>query len=148
VLVVCYGNIYRSAFVGAGLKQAHLEGVEVRSAGFHPQSGRVASQRMVVASRVHGVYLGAHQSSVVQPSDLSWADTIILMDRHNWQALIQSGADAARFVWLGTLDGGAVEVPDPYERDENAVQQIVARLAACTHRLADRIKACNATCRI
>lgn len=135
VLVVCYGNIYRSAFVGAYLLQRSIPGLEVRSAGLHPIDGRSVPDRHVDMSRLYGVDLNAHRSAVLTSKDLAWADLIVLMDRHNWQELIVRGADRERLVWLGTLDGGAIEIRDPYVLDNERAKQTVARLAACSARL-------------
>jgi protein-tyrosine-phosphatase len=145
VLVVCHGNIYRSAFVRAGLAQACLGQVETKSVGFHAVANRPAPPRMVDISRSHGVVLDAHRSSVARRSDLEWADTIILMDRHNWQALMQMHVDSAKCVWLGTLDGHAVEIPDPEAMDDVSLHATVARLADCTRRLAAAIAAGNSS---
>jgi protein-tyrosine-phosphatase len=96
-------------------------------------------------ARVQGVELAAHRSRLVGPGDLVWADTIVLMDRHNWQALVQHGAAAQRFVWLGVLDGGETEVVDPYDASDLETQAVVNRLHLCTERLAALISENRAT---
>ena len=135
VLVVCYGNIYRSPFVAAYLQQVCGEGLEVRSCGFHARPGRASPERHISMSRVRGVDLSGHRSAVVGSVDLAWADIVVLMDRHNWQALQLAGAPADRLVWLGALDDGPVEIPDPYSLDEQAARNVVHRLEACAARL-------------
>ena len=74
-------------------------------------------------------------SVVVAPADLAWADLIVLMDRHNWQALQLAGAPADRLVWLGAMDDGPVEIPDPYALDEQAAREVLDRLEECAARL-------------
>jgi len=59
------------------------------------------------------------------------------MDRHNWQALRNIGAPADRLAWLGALDDGPVEIPDPYGLDEQSALGILGRLDACSVRLAE-----------
>lgn len=148
VLVVCYGNIYRSAYVGMMLARLIGPNKEVRSGGFHPKAGRECPQRLQKMARLKGIDLAAHRSRIVEPADLEWADTILLMDRHNWQDLIQQGAAAQRFVWIGALDGGAPEVMDPHDLDNAATQAIVDRLHLCAERLVALIdEAHAATCR-
>jgi protein-tyrosine-phosphatase len=127
VLVVCYGNIYRSAFVGELLK-ARTAAVEVRSAGFHPIAGRPSPDRHVQQCREFGVGLEQHRSAVIQRSDVAWADLIVLMDRHNWAALRDLGADEEKLIWLGSLLPGPVEIPDPYTRSDAEARRIVSRL--------------------
>jgi protein-tyrosine phosphatase len=139
VLVVCYGNIYRSALVAAYFAQRPIRDVEVRSAGFHPVGGRPAPARHVQLSLLHGIDLAAHRSTVLTDELLRWADLIVLMDRHNWHGLVSRGAAEDRMVWLGALDGGPVEIPDPYRLDDGGVQLVVERLANCTATLATRL---------
>jgi len=141
VLVVCYGNIYRSAFVGAYFAQHPIPGIEFRSAGFYPVAGRPAPARHVELSRHVGVELADHRSAVVTARDIRWADVIVLMDRHNWLSLIELGAAEEQLVWLGSLDGGAIEINDPYGLSDLEAARIVERLRACTTGLAARLKA-------
>jgi protein-tyrosine phosphatase len=118
ILVICYGNIYRSAFVGAWLRERLAGRAEVRSAGFHRKTGRPSPDRHIEMSRGFGVDLAAHRSALVTPEDLAWADTVILMDRHNWAALDELGVDHAKLVWLGALNDSGVEIADPYTLDD------------------------------
>lgn len=136
LLVVCYGNIYRSPFVAECLNQFLRGGVEVRSAGFHTTEGRACPDKHVAMSRACGADLSRHRSVCINQDLLAWAEMIVLMDRHNWQALVQMGAKAERFVWLGILDGGSPEIPDPYDADPVTAQGIVRRLHACSIKLA------------
>lgn len=135
ILVVCYGNIYRSAFVGALLRSRLPAAVEVRSAGFHPVSGRPSPQRHVQVSRRYGVSLENHRSVVVTAADAQWADVIVLMDRHNWAALNALGAATEKLIWLGGLLSGPVEILDPYTLDDRQAELIVARLRDATEQL-------------
>ena len=139
VLVVCHGNIYRSAFVGRYLMQHLPEALSVRSAGFHPVAGRPAPERHVLHSRRHGVDLSGHRSAVIDPADVKWADTIVLMDSRNWQALMSLGVPRNRLIWLGTLDGGEVEIPDPDTLSDDALAVVVDRLQVCAKLLAMRV---------
>lgn len=141
VLVVCYGNIYRSAFVGAHMAQQSNSQLEIRSVGLHPVAGRSSPSRHVEMSRRYHIELADHRSKVLAPSDLAWADLIVFMDRHNWQALIERGAARERMVWLGALDGGAIEILDPYRLNDAHAEQILERLANCSEQLVVRLRA-------
>src|SRR5690606_11208713 len=83
VLVVCYGNIYRSPFAAVGLRQQLPADVEVRSSGFHRTAERASPDRHVQMSRGYGVELAGHRSATLTAQDLQWADFVVFMDRHN-----------------------------------------------------------------
>jgi protein-tyrosine phosphatase len=127
VLVVCYGNIYRSPLFAEILK-SDAKQLEIRSAGFHPRAGRESPPDYVEMVAGHGVSLAAHRSMLASPADVAWADTIVCMDRHNWNALDLLGADAAKIVWAGALTEGDVEIPDPYGRPRPEVERIIGRI--------------------
>jgi protein-tyrosine phosphatase len=135
VLVVCYGNIYRSAFVGALLQDQLGATHQVRSGGFHHKAGRPSPERHVQSCRRFGVSLEAHRSAVVTADDVRWADVIVLMDRHNWARLRALGANVEKLVWLGSLIPGSIEIADPYTADDDEAERIVQRLHAASIRL-------------
>lgn len=138
ILVVCYGNIYRSAFVGELLRQ-RLPSAEVRSAGFHRVGGRPSPPRHVELCAKRGISLSQHRSVVITPEDASWADLILLMDRHNWAALNALGADVDKLVWLGSLLPGTLEIPDPYAMSDADAERVIARMYDVTERLVHRL---------
>jgi protein-tyrosine-phosphatase len=139
LLVVCHGNIYRSAFVGQYLTQHLPDGVSVRSGGFHPVVGRPAPERHVLYSRRYGVDLSGHRSAMIGSSDVEWADTIVLMDSRNWQALVTLGAPRDRLIWLGVMDGSRVEIPDPDRLNDDEAAAVVDRLHGCAELLVTRL---------
>ena len=139
VLVVCHGNIYRSALVGEYLRQRLPEQFETQSAGFHPVGQRPAPQQHIDMCAAVGIDLGPHRSTVLTLQQSAWADIIVLMDRRNWVALRRLGADPSRFVWLGALVPGPVEIADPYGLAESKAQVIVDRLLVCSKQLVERL---------
>jgi protein-tyrosine phosphatase len=140
VLVVCYGNIYRSAFIAEYLRQKLADRVEVRGGGFHSKVGRPSPPDHVRMCAERGVDLEGHRSRCIDASDLAWADTILLMDRHNWLALDAMDAEPAKLVWAGVLAGGPAEIVDPYGRAEGDARHIVDRLERAASELARRIE--------
>jgi protein-tyrosine phosphatase len=140
VLVVCYGNIYRSAFVAACLRKMLPSTVELRGAGFHKVADRPAPPRHVAMCERFGVSLHDHRSRVISQDDVEWADTIILMDRHNWDGLHALRAPGRKLVWLGALSDGPVEIPDPYELNDAAAERIVQRMYRSCQRLVDALR--------
>jgi protein-tyrosine-phosphatase len=141
VLVVCYGNIYRSPFAGVSLRQSLPAEIEVRSSGFHRKAGRQSPERHVIMSRARNIDLSTHRSSKVTSDDLRWADIIVLMDRHNWGLLDEAGADHSKLVWLGAFGPGGVEIVDPYELDDAHAQRVLDQLEHASRELATRIGA-------
>ncbi len=141
VLVVCYGNIYRSPFAGISLRQGLPAEIEVRSSGFHRVAGRPSPDRHVAMSRARNIDLSAHRSSKVTAEDLQWADIVVLMDRHNWGLLDDLGADHSKLVWLGAFGPGDLEIADPYELDDAHAQRVLDQLEHASRELAARIRA-------
>jgi protein-tyrosine-phosphatase len=140
VLVMCYGNIYRSAYLGEYLR-THVEAdVEVRSAGFHATENRPSPPRHVAMCLRRGVSLENHRSRLITAADLEWADTIILMDRHNWDALITMGAAPDKLIWAGALTSGAVEITDPYTKDDAGAERTLDRLESAARQFVARLQ--------
>lgn len=138
LLVVCYGNIYRSPYAAALLRKRLGNAVDVRSAGFHPVVGRKAPLEMIEKAASQGLDLASHRSDRVSVAEVAHADLVVVMDRHNWQAARRLGVADRNIVWLGTLDGGR-ELPDPYGKGPREIQRIIERLHDCTEALADQL---------
>lgn len=143
LLVMCYGNIYRSPFVAAwlGTRLPANQGFEVRSAGFHPVLARPSPPDYIRRVADLGIDLGPHRSRLVAPADLEWADVIVIMDRYNWERLQSFGSTVVgKIVWLGALaEGGPVEIEDPYARPAPQVQVIVEQMRKAADGLAQRL---------
>ncbi len=138
VLVVCHGNIYRSPLVATRLRELLGSGRVITQGGFHAKGDRPSPAPHVVMSATFGVDLRAHRSRVLESGDYA-ADLIVLMDRRNWVNLKRAGADERKFVWLGALAEGEVEIPDPYGLDATAAESIIKRLLAASEALARRL---------
>ena len=138
LLIVCLGNICRSPYVAEVLSRKLTGLCEVRSAGFYPLAGRQAPAVLVGVALAMGIDLRMHRSAVVSAVDAAWADAIVLMDRHNWQALRNLGADPDKLIWLGTFDAGG-EIPDPYGLPAATMRDVVHRMQRCAEALAREI---------
>lgn len=139
ILVVCYGNIYRSPFLAEYIRQQLPGDRQVRSVGFHPRPGRPSPEAHVAMSERSGVSLASHRSAVIDPADLLWADTVILMDRYNWVRLMQMGVDEGKLLWAGSLAGGEAEIADPYGKEQDFAQAVMGRLARAGDSIIQRI---------
>ena len=139
LLVLCYGNIYRSPFVAAALSRS--AGIEVRSAGFHARIGRETPLEFQQMAKRYGIELAPHRSRLIDAATVAWADVIVVMDRHNWDRLRESWPDTlTKTVWLGGfLDRGSVEIVDPYGRDVVEMTAIAERLHRASQALARRL---------
>lgn len=143
LLIVCHGNIYRSAYVAADVRKrlGGRCGIEVKSAGFHPVSGRPCPDRHVRLSAELGIDLRAHRSAIVTQTLVDWADGIVIMDCRNWEHLQALAPEALeKVLWLGVLAGeGSREIEDPYGRDETEMRRILKKLSLSSDRLAQRL---------
>lgn len=142
LLVLCYGNIYRSPFVAAVL-QARLKNqprFEIRSAGFHHVQARPSPSDYVRLVEAHRIDLSAHRSRLITPADLEWAEAIVIMDRYNWERVRASGTQAqGKIIWLGAFGSGPVEIEDPYALPPERVKAIVEQMLSATEGLVQRL---------
>jgi protein-tyrosine-phosphatase len=93
-------------------------------------------------SREFGVDLEHHRSSIITPSDLDWAEVVVIMDRKNWVQVRRTRASQDKLVWLGALAPvGRVEIPDPYQLDDAEAHRLLTRLHACAKVLAEKVSA-------
>ena len=143
LLVMCYGNIYRSPFVAAwlGARLTGQSGFEIRSAGFHHVTARPSPREYVRLVSGYQADLEPHRSRLVAPADLEWAEAIVIMDRYNWERLQPSGAEIqGKIIWLGAFgEAGPVEIEDPYALPQPRVQAIVEQMRAAADGLAQRL---------
>lgn len=128
-LILCYGNINRSAFAAA-LARARGR-AEARSAGFHPAEGRPAPSRTVACAATYGVDLSDHRSRRVTRGDLAAAQAIFVFDLQNLARVAAADPAAlARTHLLGVLDDDPdVLITDPEARGPDVLEQTVARIA-------------------
>ena len=131
ILVLCYGNIYRSPFIERRLAQLLDPGRwKLKSAGFYPKTGRPCVSEFVSMAKDFGVSLIDHRSSTVSLDEIEWADLIVIMDRKNRDQLLSMSPGAHdKIVWVACcLDDGLPEVIDPYNMPADATEEIIRRL--------------------
>lgn len=133
-LILCYGNINRSAFAA---EFARARGrADARSAGFYPEEGRPAPPTTVACAATHGVNLAGHRSRRVTGRDLAAAQAIFVFDLEN---LVRVGVvnppALARTHLLGVVDDDPdVLISDPHGRGQDVLEQTVARIARAMDR--------------
>lgn len=139
ILVICQGNIFRSPFAAELMRMQLAEVSEVRSSGFHSVAGRRSPAECISIADTLGVSLHDHRSAVLTLADVDWADTIVLMDRHNWKNLRDLKLTKGKIVWLGTMDG-AGDVADPYGLPKVEAVEIMRRVQRCAIALAREVR--------
>jgi protein-tyrosine-phosphatase len=143
VVVICHGNILRSAFAEALLKRAvsahRAPGLCVSSAGLHAVPGKSADPRGVEVAREWGVDLTAHHASALTADTVAAADLLLVMDYQNAAEVLWRHPDAAdKVVLLGKFDPEWTTdpvIPDPYGGDLEEVRTSYGRVAAAVEGL-------------
>ena len=88
ILVLCHGNINRSALAHAAIKKVSSGVLAVKSAGF-VNPGRRAAKKMREAAGARGFDLEQHRSTLITHDLISWADVILYMDGGNKRRLCE-----------------------------------------------------------
>jgi glycosyltransferase involved in cell wall biosynthesis/protein-tyrosine-phosphatase len=142
ILIVCHGNVIRSAFAGELLSR-RLAGAPVRivSGGVAAVAGNPPHPTALRLAVAHAVDLTRHAASPLEPSTIAASDVIFVMDIPLLIAMRQRFPEARERVFLLTCLNAHVplEIRDPIDGDESrfqacfdhiceAVQPIVAAL--------------------
>jgi protein-tyrosine-phosphatase len=140
VLIVCLGNICRSPFAAARLRQLTSGCNEIISGGTILQEGRPSPDGALLAAPAFGVQLGHHRSQYCAHALLDRADVILVFDDRNVLEIGQLGGDARKMIRLGDFIGQR-EISDPfghgpmafaacYDNIDQAVQVVARELDA------------------
>jgi protein-tyrosine-phosphatase len=128
-LILCYGNINRSAFA-AGLARSRGR-AGARSAGFYPQEGRPSPEATVACSGRYGIDLTDHRSRRVTHRDLVDARAIFVFDLENLARVAKLAPLAlVRTHFIGALDDDPpLLIADPYGHGPAVLEDTLARIA-------------------
>lgn len=141
MLVVCHGNICRSPYMAAVLRNA-LPDVDVSSAGFVGAGRSVPEHSTVIASR-RGLDLTSHRSRVVTRELVGQHDLFVVMDARQAEFLARGfGVARTRIIIAGDLDqlpGEPRAIPDPWHQSLDFFAQSFARLDRCAERLVTQL---------
>jgi glycosyltransferase involved in cell wall biosynthesis/protein-tyrosine-phosphatase len=122
VLIVCHGNIIRSAFAGRLVKEA-LNGTgaarSIHSAGLEAVAGRAADPMALRAAQARGIDLGGHTAARVTSEQVAGSDIIFVMDVDQVVTMRRRFVAAADRTFLLTCLAPAIpmEIRDPYDGD-------------------------------
>ncbi|MES9827880.1 MAG: hypothetical protein ABW201_06440 [Candidatus Thiodiazotropha sp.] len=142
LLVLCYGNIYRSPLVEFLLRKSiDSSKTEVKSAGFYDKANRPCDSEYLKLLSKRGYDLTTHRSNRVSMQDTQWADLIVIMDRKNWDMLLALDKNAqSKVVWIGAFtENVRNEVEDPYGMEQGGVNRAIDQIELCVADLANRI---------
>ncbi|MEW8285552.1 MAG: hypothetical protein AB2697_06175 [Candidatus Thiodiazotropha endolucinida] len=134
ILVLCYGNIYRSPLAENLLKKYFSsETYNIMSAGFHKKENRTCEPEYLQILEEYGYDLYEHRSKTVKPSDLKWADIILIMDRYNLDMLKKMDCDCiSKTIWIGAFSKRkSVEVQDPYDKGYDFTRDVISDIELC-----------------
>lgn len=132
MLFLCYGNINRSALADVMVRgYAQDAGIEVRSAGFHPESGRAADPVMVDLAAGFDLDMRSLRSDTVTADVLRDSDIIFVMEkRHYDRVLAMDPAVAGKTFLLGAhpRSSGSAEIADPFGQSGQAYRECYERI--------------------
>jgi len=131
VLLVCKGNICRSPFAEYYARAAFPESVQVISAGYYPEEGRVSPKEAIDAAREQRVDLTMHRSSILTEQTVRQAQIIFTFDEENHRNLIKHYPFAkVKTHRLGLLaQQGPIDIGDPYGGNLNDFQSAYRTIA-------------------
>jgi len=132
LVFTCHGNICRSPFAAAVLRQKRRDGIVCSSSGCFPKEGRRSPDAAIQAAARFGIDLAAHRSNVMTQDDADAADLILVFDRANVDELgaLFTGI-AGKVHYLGALDPArSLEIADPYGSDVEAFVRCYERIYA------------------
>lgn len=123
VLILCHGNIIRSAFA-ARLLTAFLagrDGPAIASAGLEAISGRPAEPHAISAAFARGIDLRTHAATRVSDAHVDRADVIFVMDAFHLAEMRRrfSRAVPKTFLLSAVLEDAPLEITDPILGDAN-----------------------------
>ncbi len=144
VVVVCQGNICRSPFAAALLRDrlAGVAGVEVASAGMMPRPGRATPDYGLAAAAGQGIDLAGHRSEWLSPEMAEGAGLVVVFDEINRAALhARYPALRAPVVALGDFAAPPLaRIDDPVDGDQAVFDATYADIARAVDGLAAALR--------
>jgi len=139
IVVVCLGNINRSAYAAALLRTrlgtTDDDGPTVVSAGFIGPD-RPSPPEAIGVAAARGVDLSGHRSQLITADVSRDADLVLVMNRAQRAAVLNDHAfpEPSRVIVLGDLDPLPVErreIRDPYDQERGVYEASFDRIERC-----------------
>jgi protein-tyrosine phosphatase len=147
IVVLCLGNINRSAYAAA-LLRTRLggnagEGPTILSAGFIGPDRPSPPEAIAIAAE-RGIDLSGHRSRLVSAELLRDADLVLVMNRTQRDAVLNDHGfrDSSRVLILGDLDPPGTErreIRDPYDQERGVYEASFSRIERCLEALVSTI---------
>ena len=140
ILFACQGNICRSPYAAAVLREIAGDAVTVTSAGMMPRPGRTVPDLFQVQATTEGIDLAAHRSTWLDRETAAAASLIVLFDRVNQAAFADRYPNfAVPTILLGDLVGIG-EIADPVDGDASVAAFAYAQIRGGVRELALLLK--------
>lgn len=129
VLLICSGNICRSAYAEAQLKKllGKNDSIKVASRGLFTTPGKPADPMAIEVAKSRGIDLAGHRTQSVSEKDLEEYPLLLLMDDSHRAAIAQRGRKyLAKSVYLGAFGmhhGGPLLIADPFGRSAEVFRE-------------------------
>lgn len=131
ILVICTGNICRSPYGEARLKQLFPDKV-INSAGVATEKSRLqnspADPAALRVAQEFGFDLSAHKAKQVTQTLVDEADLILAMERNQIEVLCEQIPTARSKAFLFGHWIGLSTIADPYQQDDAAFRQAFANI--------------------
>jgi protein-tyrosine-phosphatase len=138
---VCHGNIIRSAFAAALLRERvrHLADIEVHSAGLWAEAGKSAHPTACSCAHQFGVDLTNHFARRVDPDALVGSDIVFVMEADQLAEIERRFPTYGGKVYLlGCLNAqGPLEISDPVYRPVEIFEACFRDIDTAVERLAN-----------
>jgi len=137
ILFMCYGNICRSPFAERYarrlLNERGLAGIEVKSAGYYPVSGRPTPKAGQLVSEEFGIHLGTHSSHVIDSEMIRRAGAVVCMDLKNYDELRSRYPEVRKkLFFLRPFASGSrkLQIADPWGGGGTEFRECYSEIAA------------------
>jgi protein-tyrosine-phosphatase len=132
-LIVCYGNINRSAF--AEHLARRRAGASPSSAGLYMKAGRPSPAQTVTTAAARGVDLASHRSAVLDGALVSAAPAIFIFDLDNLVRIaLRHPAALRKTYFFGALAGaGNTLITDPHGWGTEALEHVFNVIEQALH---------------
>lgn len=137
ILIVCHGNIIRSAFAANLIRQTLGEQapVSIASAGLEAMPGRSAHPTALVTAAARRVDLSSHAASPLDPEVVAKSDAIFVMEIPQLVELRRRfpEAHAKTFLLSCLAPDTPLEIRDPVDGDESVFQACFDHISQAVH---------------
>ena len=141
ILIVCHGNIIRSAFAEALMKkQLGPRGIEIASCGTHASDSSADAMAIACADSL-GIDLTSHRPQKMTPELFDRADLVLAMDWFNLAHLVSDypAVAPAKTVLFSAFASRSETIQDPYGRDWKTFRRCFQRIEEHTDAIQEQL---------